>query len=109
MNGLANRTNVNSNTTEQVVYKDDMLIEVARENLSKHEKRYIWFSVVAAIFFYGSIVSLFILGIPAYLAWWFSLIFAIIYYIASCFVSSTKYIKNVTPLSDIYRNVEMAI
>ena len=94
MNGLAKLFKKGANEADEVIYKDDMLINNTSTGLSCGEVTYITFAIILMLTTYAAIPVGIIAGDSGFALG----TAAIFYWIYSCCTSSTKYIMNTTAL-----------
>jgi len=106
LNGLGKLTEKGSSVAEEVIYKDDMLIKVAKKGLSCSEQFYVIMSIFLLAGFYASIVAAVVTNNYDIFG---GCSVILIYWIWSCFTSSSSYIRNTENIGQVYRNVDAAI
>lgn len=94
LNGLAKLHKKGASDAEEVIYKDDMLINSTSTGLSCGEVTYITFAILLMLTTYAAIP----MGLIVQNDYFYLGFAALFYWIYSCCTSSTKYIMNNTPL-----------
>jgi hypothetical protein len=94
LNGLAKLLKSGTNHAEEVIYKDDMLVNNTSTGLSCGEVTYITFAILLMLTTYAAVPLGLVVGESGYYLGFA----AIFYWIYSCCTSSTKYIMHTTAL-----------